>query len=157
MMVEPLAAGDSGLRLVVIPEPVARSARARSFYVAVKCIEIIATPPGEAPEEIRRSWIGVVIPLPRGYQEERATIGYGVLTGPRSWLLALLPFLHKNKNKWTGYWVRGREAVDALAKKDPAAAQWWKENAPHVMGRLWGLSFPRRFAKLWTDEHRTSR
>jgi len=108
----------------------------------MKCIEIIATPPGEAPEEIRKSWVGVVIPLPPKFQKERATTGYGVLTGPRSWFLALLPFLHRNKIKWTGYWVRGREAVDALAKKDQAAAEWWKEKAPHVLGRLWCLSFP---------------
>jgi len=108
----------------------------------MKCIEIIATPPGEAPEEIRKGWIGVVIPLPRGFQAEQTTVGYGVLTGPRTWWSALLPFLHKKKVKWLGYRVSGREAVDALAKKDPAAASWWKENAPHVMGRLWFLSFP---------------
>ncbi len=52
------------------------------------------------------------------------------------------PFLRSNKTKWTGYLVRGHQAVDALAKKDRAAAQWWKENAPHVLGRFWGLSFP---------------
>lgn len=86
--------------------------------------------------------MGVVIPLPSRLQSARKTTGYGVLTGPRLWLLALIPFLHKNKTKWTGYWVSGHEAVDALAKKDQAAAQWWRENAPHVLGRLWGLSFP---------------
>jgi hypothetical protein len=116
--------------------------------VAVKCIEIIATPPGEAPEEIRKSWIGVVIPLPLNFQRERATTGYGVLTGPRSWLLALFPFLHKNRVSWTGYSVRGRDAIGALAEKDNAAAQWWKENAPHVLGRVWCLSFPAEVCRI---------
>lgn len=86
--------------------------------------------------------MGVVIPLPSRLQSERKITGYGVLTGPRLWLLALFPLLHKNKTKWTGYWVRGNEAVDALAKKDQEAAQWWRANAPYVLGRLWGLSFP---------------
>lgn len=105
-------------------------------------------PPGEAPEEIRRSWIGVVIPLPPRMQSERDATGYGVLTGPRSCWSALFPFLHVNKTKWTGYWVRGREAVDALANKDPAAAQWWEENAPHVLRRFWGLSFPANVCRV---------
>jgi hypothetical protein len=34
------------------------------------------------------------------------------------------------------------EAIDALSKRDPVAAQWWKENAPHILGRLWLPSFP---------------
>ena len=114
----------------------------------LKCIEIIATPPGEAPEEIRRSWVGVVIPLPRKLQAPREITGYGVLTGPRSWLLALFPFLHKNKVNWTGYCVRGREAIDALGKKDETAAQWWKQNAPHVLGKVSYLSFPANVCRV---------
>lgn len=108
----------------------------------VKCIEIIATPPGEAPEEIRKRWIGVVIPLPANAQTEQEQTGYGVLTGPRSWFLALLPFLHKTKVTWKGYGVSGLNAVEALAKKDESAAEWWRKNTPHLMRRHWQLFFP---------------
>src|SRR5262249_39552999 len=34
-------------------------------------IRIIATPPGEAPEEVRRAWVGVELPLARGAAEPR--------------------------------------------------------------------------------------
>src|SRR5688572_15600413 len=47
-------------------------------------VRIISTPPGEAPEEIRRAWVGLVVPLsarhgtgPRSYR------AFGVLTAPR--------------------------------------------------------------------------
>ncbi len=28
-------------------------------------VKIVATPEGEAPKEIRRAWVGVIIPLPQ--------------------------------------------------------------------------------------------
>jgi hypothetical protein len=108
----------------------------------MRCIEIIATPPGEAPEEFRRSWIGVLIPLPADAQTEQENTGYGVLTGPRSWFPALFPFLHKAKVRWRGYRVCGADAVAALAKRDQSAAEWWKSNAPHVLKKRWHLLFP---------------
>ena len=108
----------------------------------MKCIEIIAIPPGEAPEEIRRSWIGVVIPLSSNAQKQQQVTGYGVLTGPRSWFLALFPFLHKNKVTWSGYRVSGADAVAALAKRDHSAAEWWKMNTPYLLERQWQLLFP---------------
>jgi len=107
----------------------------------MKCIEIIATPPGEAPEEIRKSWIGVVIPLPANAQTVQERAGYGVLTGPRSLLLALLSFLHKTKVKRKSYRVSSLDAIEALAKKDHSAAEWWRKNSPHLMRRHWQLLF----------------
>jgi hypothetical protein len=108
----------------------------------MKCIEIIAMPPGEAPEEIRKSWIGVIIPLPINAQAEQEKTGYGVLSGPRSWFLALFPFLHKTRFKWRVYRVSGAEAVSALAKRDEPAADWWRKNTPHLLKRHWQLLFP---------------
>jgi len=108
----------------------------------MKCIEIIAVPPGEAPEEIRKSWIGVVIPLPPHAQTAAVRTGYGVLTGPRSWFFALFPFLHSNKITWKGYRVSGADAVMALAKRDQAAAEWWRKNTPHLLAKRWQLLFP---------------
>jgi hypothetical protein len=114
----------------------------------MKCIEIIATPPGEAPEEVRKSWIGVVIPLPRSAQTEQERTGYGVLTGPRSWFLALFPFLHKSKVRWRGYRVSGADAIFALAKRDPSAAEWWRKNTPHLLKRQWQLLFPANVCRI---------
>ncbi len=90
----------------------------------MKCIEIIATPPGEAPEKIRKSWIGIVVPLLFNAQTEQERTGYGVLTGPRLGLLALFPFLYKTKVKRKGYRVSSLDAIAALAKKDESAAEW---------------------------------
>lgn len=108
----------------------------------MKCIEIIAMPPGEAPEEIRKSWIGVVIPLPLDAQTERERTGYGVLTGPHLWFMAFFPFLYRSREKLRGFSVGGVDAITALAKKDKRAAEWWTKNTPHLVKNHWRLIFP---------------
>jgi hypothetical protein len=94
---------------------------------AVASLRIVRTPPGEAPEVIRRAWVGVDLPLRRGETEPGRHLTVGVLS-------------YQAPEMTTGYAVDGRVAVKALASHSPEAAAWWREHAPHVVargGRLW--------------------
>ncbi|MFA5942230.1 MAG: hypothetical protein WC798_00955 [Candidatus Paceibacterota bacterium] len=80
-------------------------------------------PPGQAPEEVRREWIGAVMPL----LSKQNTLGFesGVLGG------------EPDIRNIGGYRVDPDEAICALVEKNTkasnAAAQWWihwRENTP---------------------------
>jgi hypothetical protein len=104
-------------------------------------IRIISTPPGEAPEDIRRAWVWLVLPL-AGFRPRRKTWTSGVLTGPRSHLSFLAAALSGRLKRQVVYNVSGRVAIDALATRSPQAARWWRQNAAHVLRRGWLLGFP---------------
>jgi hypothetical protein len=80
-------------------------------------LRIVRTPPGEAPEEIRRAWVGVELPLYPGETEPSHFQTVGVLS-QRGALADM------------GYAVDGPTAVDTLEFQSPEAAAWWRENAP---------------------------
>jgi hypothetical protein len=92
-------------------------------------LRILGLPPGEAPESIRRAWVGVELPLRRGQTEPNRVGSLGVLSrqGPEVSM---------------GYLVDGSAAVAALASQAPEAAAWWRENAPHVIASGYRLFFP---------------
>ena len=90
---------------------------------------IVRTPPGEAPEPVRRAWVGVKLPLRRGETEPVLYQTVGVLSKG-------LPEMAK------GYAVDGRAAIQALAAHSLQAAAWWREHAPHVLERGYRLWFP---------------
>jgi hypothetical protein len=94
-------------------------------------IRIIATPPGEAPEEVRREWVGLELPLAQGETGRRAGAAGGALSGPRTFLAKLLAELVGRPALEHGYVIDAPEALDVLAHKAPWAAQWWRECAPH--------------------------
>jgi hypothetical protein len=78
-------------------------------------IRIIAVPPGQAPEEIRKGWIGcefetVALPGSKDYVQLGVRLGKPENLG--------------------GYNVETGEAIAVLAKKNPNAAEWWKKNFP---------------------------
>ena len=104
-------------------------------------IRIINTPPGEAPEDIRKAWVGLVLPLPR-FRPRRETWTSGVLSGPRSHLGFLGAVLSGRLRRQVVYSVIGQVAIDALATHSPHAASWWRQNAAHVLRRGWRLGFP---------------
>src|SRR5262249_16921735 len=92
-------------------------------------LRILRTPPGEAPEDIRRAWVGAELPLRRGETEPAPHESVNVLS--------------QQSPEWTnGYVVDGRAAVAALASLSPDAAAWWRANAPHVVARGYRLFFP---------------
>ena len=73
-------------------------------------IRIIKQPIGEAPTEVRNSWIGLILPVID--KKEGPTLG--VITG-------------KIQNM-RGYSVAWYEAMSILEKHHPQSAKWWKEN-----------------------------
>jgi hypothetical protein len=75
-------------------------------------IKIISTPPGQAPEEVRKEWVGLVIPMPK---QETGGTQRGVLGGKP-----------QNTN---GYQVDTLVALEILRGKSPDAAQWFLDNA----------------------------
>ncbi len=75
-------------------------------------VRIVAVPTGPPPEEVRRAWVGLTVPLAPGE------------TGPRP---VKTP---GNAEEKVGYVVDSARALAILAANAPAAAAWWKKNAP---------------------------
>ena len=96
-------------------------------------ILITATPPGEAPEEVRQAWVGLVLPLLKGHEHAHSVPTFGVLSVPRSsW--ARFYAWQSPPPQQTGYSVPTRQAVEILAQSAPEAAAWWRTNTPHLLG-----------------------
>jgi hypothetical protein len=95
-------------------------------------IRIVATPPGEAPLEIRRAWEGVRIPLPLFNTKPHEWRSAGVLTGPKNFLDRIHALFTGKFIKRKGYAVAVTDAIAALQAANPEAAQWWRTNTPHL-------------------------
>lgn len=80
-------------------------------------IKIMAVPPGEAPEKVRKEWVGVEIPLL--YEQNPKGFCSGVMGGK------------PDSQNIGGYRVDVEEAIDALRKKNTFAAEiaanWWSQ------------------------------
>ena len=100
-------------------------------------IRIIGTPPGEAPEEVRREWVGLELPLAAGETGARVVPSAGVLSGPRSFLAALGRMLRGRFTRRRGYAVEVAAAVAALEHVHPDAAAWWRSNAEGLVKCSW--------------------
>ncbi|HXU99514.1 MAG TPA: hypothetical protein VG166_03340 [Caulobacteraceae bacterium] len=100
-------------------------------------IDIVRTPEGEAPLWVRQAWVG--LRLPSALKRARTWPGQGVVTGPKTFAGRLWGRLMGRGTAISGYAVGSREAVDLLAAVNPAAADWWRQNAPQFLGE--GLSF----------------
>jgi len=98
-------------------------------------IRIIATPPGEAPLSVRRAWVGLVLPLRPGEYGPNEVGVSGVLSGPRGFFAWLWRLLTGQFAVRVQYLVLVDEALDILEEASPNAAAWWRENAPHLIGR----------------------
>jgi hypothetical protein len=94
-------------------------------------IRITQIPPGEAPESIRRAWVGVALPLRRAESQPQRLETLGAVS-------------NEGVEIATGYVVDGQMAVRSLEAHAPDAARWWRENAPHVVARGYRLCFPSR-------------
>ena len=96
-------------------------------------IRIIDIPAGEAPEKIRKAWVGLVLPLVEGKCGKRNRwISFGVLSVPRSLLGQLWGVIRHKHNIRDGYMVDARTAVEILENENQTAARWWHENTPHM-------------------------
>jgi hypothetical protein len=97
-------------------------------------IRIIDLPPGEAPESIRRAWVGLVLPLAPGQNSPHEIAGVGVLTGPRGFIGRLWSLLSGRYQRTFAYPVLVRDALSILEASAPDAATWWRLHTPHLLG-----------------------
>ncbi len=97
-------------------------------------VRVIAVPPGEAPEHIRRAWLGLVLPLApwapgpvEGAECDGPTKPVGVF--------ATLARLLTGRYPGGLYYVTSVDAALAvLERASPGASAWWLENTPHLIG-----------------------
>ena len=96
-------------------------------------VRIISPPDGEAPEEVRRAWVGMTLPLDPTYEAPVSVRVRGVLTGPHSYLMSLVAVaLGRGGQHELGYMVLAEEALELLAEHAPSAEAWWREHTPHL-------------------------
>ncbi len=96
-------------------------------------VRIIALPPGEAPEEIRRAWVGLVLPLAFGEFGLRSIAVSGVLSMPRSYFGEIWRRLTFRRKYELQYVVSVESALGILEKTAPDTAAWWRANTPHLI------------------------
>jgi hypothetical protein len=95
-------------------------------------VRIVAVPPGEAPLWVRQKWVGLDLPVVR-YAAHRKFLAFGVLSIPQSWPAQWAAILRGRAERVAGYAVEAALAVGILAKVNPDAAAWWRENTPHLI------------------------
>ncbi len=83
-----------------------------------KFIEIIAAPRGQAPEEVRKAWIGCILPLAEDSNEKDAQISIGVL-GPKL-------------EAYRGFTVPAAAAFEVLKRRSAEAETWWRNNCSYL-------------------------
>lgn len=103
---------------------------------SMRYIRVIAMPPGEAPEQIRSAWIGVVLPLAE-------------TKGPQPGVWITQGVLGKDRGRWArikrllgilvveqpsvAYAVDVLTAIESLRAHSPSAAVWWERHTPHLL------------------------
>ena len=93
--------------------------------------QIMRIPAGEAPLWVREKWVGVILPIVD--RSPRRVMAHGVLSGPKTWIGALLARLTGGLDPYAGYLVESRIAIAILEASSPEAAGWWKDNAGHFL------------------------
>jgi hypothetical protein len=73
-------------------------------------IKIVATPPGFAPEDIRKRWVGIVMPTLGKECSREANAGHRL-----------------GRQNLGGYKVRGSDAMQCLKTHDPIAYEYWEQ------------------------------
>ncbi|MDO9399376.1 MAG: hypothetical protein Q7T79_01655 [bacterium] len=75
-------------------------------------IKIIDVPLGQAPDWVRKEWVGLILPVAENLP-------------PLTFLIGALDGEVKNPS---GYAVETTTAIKTLAIKSPEAAKWWEDN-----------------------------
>ena len=104
----------------------------RDVNPAASKIRIVAVPPGEAPFWVRQEWVGLELPLTRYVRPQRALI-FGVTSGPSTRLGQIWNIVMGRAGRAVGFAVDGARAVEILEARNPDAARWWREHAPHCV------------------------
>src|SRR5262245_46741567 len=92
-------------------------------------VRIVDVPAGEAPEWVRKQWVGLVLPLADGEEGARSARTWSILTGPTTLPAQLWRLCTGKDNRTFGYVVDARRAWDILAERSPDAAQWLRTHA----------------------------
>jgi hypothetical protein len=95
-------------------------------------VRIVAVPLGEAPLWVRQKWVGLDLPVVR-YAAHRKSPAFGVLPMARTWSTQWAAVRRGRAERVAGYAVEAALAVGILAKANPEAAAWWRENTPHLI------------------------
>ena len=106
-------------------------------------VRIKAVPPGEEPGEMRQCWVGLDLPLVAGDRGPRSVLSFGGISTPRSPLSVIWQFLNERIRTRKCYRVPVDAALAVLEKSHPDAAEWWRSQAPHLIGRGKVFRFPR--------------
>jgi hypothetical protein len=88
-------------------------------------VRIVDVPPGEAPEWVRKQWVGLVLPLADGEEGARSVRTWSILKGPKTLPARLWRLCTGKYNRTHGFVVDARRAWEILADHAPDAAQWW--------------------------------
>lgn len=108
-------------------------------------VRIVNVPPGEAPDAVRRAWVGLVLPIAEPFPSPVAVPYYGVLTGPRTWLGHVRRSLTgRVPPRESCYLVPVDDTLDELVRANSSAATWWRENTPDLIGVGQVFGFPAR-------------
>ena len=94
-------------------------------------VEIIAVPDGEAPEWVRQAWVGMILPLATPDTHRMEVVG--VVSGARNWMSLWFARLTRRTVVQSGYLVETLRAVDSLSRQNRDAAEWWRQNTPHLL------------------------
>lgn len=79
-------------------------------------IRIVNTPPGQAPEWVRKEWVGLELPVEEDSPGSEKSTQIGARGG-------------KPENLG-GYPIRTSDAINSLREKSQQAAEWWETNLP---------------------------
>lgn len=79
----------------------------------IRWVRITSVPAGEAPLWVRQEWIGIELP-DLGLQT--CSRGYGIITG------------RPDPDPGEHFVISVQVAVDALARKNPTAANWFRQH-----------------------------
>jgi hypothetical protein len=108
-------------------------------------VRIESTPPGDAPERVRRAWIGLTLPLSLKAEAQPGIYAtQSVLAAKHGFVAGILrrfnPVLEEQP--LPHYIIEASVAIAILQSAEPEAASWWEKHAPHVLepGKLFAFA-----------------
>ena len=94
-------------------------------------IRVVKTPPGEAPETVRKAWVGLTLEALGRRAICAETVG--VVSKPRTRFGVLVARLLGGTRLEHGYVIDAGHAIEVLTTHAPEAAQWWRQNAARAI------------------------
>ena len=102
----------------------------RALAEKMAFLRITSTPQGEAPEWVRKWWVGLELPLVDETEEAQELETIGVLSGARTEFGQFLEGIFDEPEIVSGYVVESLVAIEILAVASPEAANWWRVHVP---------------------------